>query len=98
MDTGGGAILSVWTRVMVCETECRAVDRNLAEDVLSDCDRFMVARCVLTLLLRCFFSTVVGVLASVVLRGTTENVLIEFTVLSLLTISSNTRLSSNPEW
>ena len=64
---------------------------------MSYCVYFMVAICVLPLVLRCFFSTLVGVVASVVLRGTTEYVLIEFTVLSLLTISSNTWSLSESE-
>ena len=82
---------------MACETEWREVNRNLAEDVVSYFYRFMVASCVLTLVLCCFFSTLVGVLASVVLRGTTGYVLMEFTVLSLLTISSNTGSSSESD-
>ena len=64
---------------------------------MSNCACFIVARCVLPLLLRCFFSTLIGVLASVLLRGTTEYVLMEFTVLSLLTISSNTGSSYESE-
>ena len=56
---------------MACDTEWRAVDRNLLEAVVSDCDIFVVVSCVLRLVPRCFFSTLVGVLASVELRGTT---------------------------
>ena len=41
------------------------VDRNLAEAVVLDCAHFIVARCVLPLVLRFFFSTLVGVIASV---------------------------------
>ena len=59
------AILLVWAWMMACDTEWKAVDKNLEEDVVSDCDRFIVARCVLRLVLRRFFSTLVGVLASV---------------------------------
>ena len=65
------AILSVLAHVMACETEWREVDRNLAEAVVLECARFMVASCVLTLVLRCFFSTLVGVLDSVKHGGTT---------------------------
>ena len=79
--------------MIACDTEWRAVDRNLAEAVLSDCACFIVAICVQSRVLRCFFSTSVGVLASVVLRGTIEYVLMEFIVL-LLAISSNTGSSS----
>ena len=91
------AILSVWARVMACETEWRKVDRNLAEAVVSDCACSMVASCVLPLILRCFFSTLVVVISSVVLRVTTEYVLMEFPVLSLMTISSKNGSSSESE-
>ena len=66
---------------MACETEWRAVDRNIAEAVVLDCAHFIVASCILPLVLRCFFSTAVVVLASVKYEGTTEYVLMEFTVL-----------------
>ena len=56
---------------------------------MSDSDIFIVTSCVLRLVLRFFFSILVGVLASVVLRGTIEYVLMELIVL-LLTIYSNT--------
>ena len=59
------AILSVWARVIARETEWRAVDRNLAEAVVSKCDQFIFASRVLPLILRYFFSTLFGVLASV---------------------------------
>ena len=58
-------ILSVWERVIPWETEWRAVGRNLAEDVVSDFDCFIVATCGLPIILHCFFKTLVGVLASV---------------------------------
>ena len=61
----------MWARVMVCETEGRAVNRNLAKAMVSDFDRFIIASCVLPLVLHCFFSTLVGVLASVKCGGTT---------------------------
>ena len=59
------AILSVCALVISWETEWRAVDRNLAEAVVSDCARFIVVSCVLPLVLRCLFRTLVVVLASV---------------------------------
>ena len=49
------AIFSVWTRGIAWETEWREVDRTLAEVFVSDCARFIVAICVLPLVLR-FFS------------------------------------------
>ena len=30
--------------MMACDTECRAVDKNMAESVVSNCDFFIVAR------------------------------------------------------
>ena len=59
------AIFSVWKRGIAWETEWRTVNRNLAEAVVSDYARFIVARYVLPLVLRFFFSTLVGVLDSV---------------------------------
>ena len=59
------AILRLFARVIAWDTEWREVDRNLAEAVLSDCARLIVASLVLPLTLRCFFSTLVGVLTSV---------------------------------
>ena len=41
------------------------------EAVVSECARFIVASCVLTLVLRCYFNTLVGVLASVKRGDTT---------------------------
>ena len=58
-------ILSVCAWVIAYETEWRAVDRNLEEAVVSDCARFIVASCVLPLVLRCFFSALVGVIANI---------------------------------
>ena len=81
---------------MAYVTDWREVDRHLVEDVVSDCAFFIVASCVLRLVLRYFFSTLVGVLASVVLIGTAEYVLMEFVVL-LLTIYLNTCSSSELE-
>ena len=81
------AILLVWAWMMVCDTEWMAVDKNLVEAEVSDYALFTVSICVLRLLLRCFFGTLVGVLAIVDLIGTTEYLLMEFTVLSLLKIS-----------
>ena len=59
------AIWSVCATVIAWENEWRAVNRNLAEAVVSDCDRFIVASFVLSLILRCFFSILVSVIASV---------------------------------
>ena len=59
------ALLSVWERVISWETQWREVYRNLAEAIILCCACFTVARCVLPLVLRCFFSTLVGALASV---------------------------------
>ena len=64
---------------------------------MSDFSRFMVTSCVLTLVLNFLFSTFVDVLDSIVLRGTTEYVLMEFAVLSLLIISLSTGSSSESE-
>ena len=55
-------ILSVWARMMACDTEWRAVDKNIADDVLSNCALFILVTCVLNLILRPFFITLVGVL------------------------------------
>ena len=65
--------------------------------MVSACACFIVAIFVWHFVLRCFLNTVVGVLASVLLRGTTEYVLMEFTVLSLLIISLSTGSSSESE-
>ena len=83
------AILLVFERVIDWDTEWRVVNRKRAEAVVSDFARFIVAIIVLTLILRCFLSTLVGVLASVKSWGTTEYVLTGFKVL-LSTIYSNT--------
>ena len=56
-------ILSVCAQVIAWKTEWRAVNRNPADSVVLDCARFIVASCVLPLVLHCFFSTLVGVLA-----------------------------------
>ena len=57
--------------MMGCDNEWREVDRDLSETVVSDCALFMVAICVICLVLRFLFRTLVGVLSSVVLRVTT---------------------------
>ena len=59
------AILLVFARMIAWDTEWRAVDRKRAEAVVLECARFIVASLVLPLILRCFLSTSVGVLASV---------------------------------
>ena len=53
------------------DTEWRAVDRNLAEAFLSDCDSLIVAILALPLISRCFFSNLGDVLTSVNLGSTT---------------------------
>ena len=64
--------------------------------MLLDCARFIAASLVLPLMLRCFFSTLGGVLTSVKGGGTTMYVLMGFIEL-LSTISSNTGLSSESD-
>ena len=83
--------------MMACDTEWRVVDKNLAEAVVSNCDLFIIASCVLRLVLRRFFSTLVGVLDIVKIGGTIYYVSMGFTVLLLLTISSNTGSSESEE-
>ena len=48
--------------MMACDTELSEVDNNLAEAIVSYCDIFMLASYLLRLILRRFFSTLVGVL------------------------------------
>ena len=72
------AILLVFVRVIAWDTEWRAVDRKRAEDVLSDCARFIVASLVLPLTVSCFFSILGGVLTSVKGGGTKMYVLMGF--------------------
>ena len=48
---------------MACDTEWRAVDKNLVEAVVSNHALFILAICVLHLFLQCLFSKLVGVLA-----------------------------------
>ena len=57
---------------------------------MSDCARFIVASLFLTIILRCFFSALGGVLTSFKLGGTTVYVLMGFIIELLSTISSNT--------
>ena len=65
------AILLVCARIMACDTEWRSVDRNLVEAVVSDWYRFIFAICVWQRFLCFLFSTLCGVITSVVLRSTT---------------------------
>ena len=65
------AIFLVFARGIAWDTEWRSVDRNRSEAVLSDFARFIVASLVLPLILRCFFSTLGGVLTSFKFGGTT---------------------------
>ena len=48
-----------------CDTEWMAVEKNLADAVVSDGDILIVASCVMNLVLCHFFITLVGVIASV---------------------------------
>ena len=66
---------------MACDTEWRADDRNLAEDVVSYCAFFIVASCVRRRVLCCLFSTLCGVLMIVLLRGTKYYLVMGFKVL-----------------
>ena len=91
------AILWLFAPVIAWDTEWRAVDRNLAEAVLSDCARLMVTSLFLPLILRCFFSTLGGVLTSLKLGGTAVYVLMVFIIELLCTISSNAGLSSESD-
>ena len=79
------------------DTDWRAVDRNLAEAVLSDWACLILEILFLTLFLRCFFSTLGGVLTIFKLGGTTVYVLMGFILELLSTISLNTRLSSESD-
>ena len=56
---------------------------------MSYCALLIVANFFLRLLLQCLFSTLIGVLTSATFGGTTNYVLIGFTVLLPLTIYSN---------
>ena len=85
------AILLVFAQVIAWDTEWRAVDRNQAEAVLSDCACLIIASLVLPLIVCFFFSTLVGALASVKGVVTTMYVLMGFIVL-ILTFSCNTGL------
>ena len=59
------AILLVFTWVIAWDTDWRKVDRKRAEYFISDYAQFIVASIVLPFILRCFLSTLAGVLASV---------------------------------
>ena len=69
------------------DTEWRVVDRNRAEAVLLDYACLVVASLVLPLILRCFFSTLGGVITSVKFGGTTMYALMGF-IIELLSIIS----------
>ena len=83
--------------MVVWDTEWSAVDRNLAETLLSDCACLIVASLVLPLILCCFFITLYGVLTSVKFVGTTMYVLMGFIIELLSTISLNTGSSSESD-
>ena len=89
-------ILLVFARVIAWDTDWREVDRKLAEAVVSDCARFIVAIIFLPLILRYFLSTLVVVLASGKGWGATMYELMGFRVL-ISTISSNTGSLSESE-
>ena len=79
------------------DNEWGAVERNLAEAVVSDWNFWIFASLVLPLIFRCFFSTLGGGLTSVNLEGTTMYVLMVFIIGLLSTISSNTGSSSGSD-
>ena len=81
---------------MAYDTEWRSVVRNLAEAVVSDFAWFIVASFFWQRVFHFFFSTLCGVLMSILLRGTTEYLLMGFKVL-LPTIYLNTGSSSESE-
>ena len=82
-------ILLVFAQVIAWDAEWRAVDRKRVEAVVSDCACFIVTSLGLPIILRCFLSTLCGVLSSVEGGGTTMYVLMGLKFL-LSTISSNT--------
>ena len=67
--------------MMDCDTEWRAVDKNIAEDIVSDCAIFIVSSCVLRLIFSRFFGILFGMLGNFKLGCTTYYVLMGFTVL-----------------
>ena len=75
---------------MACDTEWSAADKNFAETLVFDCALFILATFSLLLVLWRFISTLVRVITSDTLGGTTNYVLMGFVVLLLLIISSNT--------
>ena len=75
--------------MMDCDTEWREVGKKRDGAEVSDCALCIIANCFLRILLRHFFSTLVGVQSSATIGGTTKYVLMGFMVL-VLTISSNT--------
>ena len=91
------AILWLLARVIAWDIEWREVDRNVAEAVLSDYAQLIVASLILNLILRCFFSTLGGVLTILKLGGTTVYLLMGFIIELLYTISSNTGSSSDSD-
>ena len=64
----------MWERMMACDTELRAVDHNISEDLVSNCAIFMVDILLLNMVLQRFFSTLFGVITSATLGGTTRRV------------------------
>ena len=76
--------------MMACDTERRAVDKNLSKSIVSYWNIFILAKFFMCLVLRCFFSTFIGVLTIYTIGVTKKYVLMGFNVLLLLTIDSNT--------
>ena len=70
---------------MACDTEWREVDKKQADAELYDYALCIVSICFLHLVVQHFFSTLVGVLSSAKIGGTTKYVFMGFIFL-LLTI------------
>ena len=91
------AILWLLAIVIAWDTEWSAIEGKLADDVVSDWARCIVASLVLHLIFRCLFSNLGGGLTSVNLGGTTMYVLMVFIIGLLSTIYSNTGSSSDSD-
>ena len=90
-------ILRLLDLVIAWDIERSAVEKKLAEAVVSDWARCIVASLVLPLMFCCFFCTLFGGIASVNLGGTTMYVLMVFKIGLLSTISLNTGSSSESD-
>ena len=92
------AILSVCARIIACDTEWIAVDRNHDDVELYDCAILIVANYPLRIVSWHFLSTLESILLSATTRGYTLHVLMGFLGLFLLpTMSSNTGSSSESD-